>query len=314
MAVITTGELQKLMWIGETTYGTTPTSALTWGGDTLESKDNTDTKREYNLTSGSRSFASTNRGMMLSGFDWKGYVRATSGGYSWVNFFALNALGSTTAVTDHLPSFSSQVQIKQVIGGATTYQNFLYNGCKLNRLEIMAKSPGQAYEFNINVASRWCTYSATKAFTGLQTVTVGADAADPNAVATPVAWTTPCQYNLAGAGYINFYPRNWKLTLDNHVAPMPGQMLGADSSYYQVCGSLEEEEREITFECTLPAYGQTFQNAKRLGSLMTGIKMTIDNKVVTLGNGYFVENDFPTYKQALNDETFKIKFPIISIA
>jgi hypothetical protein len=315
MSVITTGELQELYWIGETVYGTTPATALIWGCDLISAKDDTDTQRAFNMISGSRAFGSTTRGMIKCGFTTKGYARLVSGAYDWTKFFALNALGALAAVTDRLPSFSSQVSIKQTaLGGAITYQYFLYNGCKLSKLVLSGDNVGQPIVWDATVMARWVTYSATKGFTGLQTVTVGADPADPN-TATPVCWTTPHQYNLNGAGYVTtLRPRSWKLTIDNHCVPMPGQVLGADAIYYEVAQTIEEENRDIILEVTLPAQDQTFETAKRLGQVMTGFKIQVDAKVITLGTGYFEENDFPTYKQGLNDETFKIRFQTITIA
>jgi hypothetical protein len=267
----------------------------------------------FEFLSGARNYQVSTRGMIKTGFTAKGYARKVSGGYDWTKFFALNGLGALAAVADHLPSFSTQLLIKQTFGG-TTYQYFLFNGCKMNKLLLTAKSPGQPIEWEIGVLARWPSFSNTKVFTGLQSVTVGADAADPNTADQTVCWTGIPQFNLAGGGYVNFQPRNWKLTIDNHVEATPGNVLGADSNYYPCANTLEEGPRDIIFEAILPAVDQTFQNAKRLGSVMTGIKIPVDAKTITLGTGYFEENDFPAYAQKINDESIKLRFQGITIA
>jgi len=268
----------------------------------------------FEFLSGSRAFGTTTRGMIKTGFVHKGYPRLVSGGYNWTNFYAVNALGAAGAVADHLPSFSTQISIKQTVSGVASYQYFLFNGCKMTKLEMSAKSPGQPIEFDSTVMARYVQYYTSKAFPSqLQTVTLGADPSDPSA-AVPVTWTGAMQRNLNGTGYVTVQPRNWKLTIDNHCEAMPGNVLGSDGTYYPIANTIEEGQRDIIFEATFPAVDQTYQQAKRLGQVMTGITIPVDAKTITLGTGYFEENDFPTYAQKLNDESVKIRFQTITIA
>jgi hypothetical protein len=312
MPVITTGELMRLYWLAEATYGVTPSgSPLTWGSELESVKDDTVTDREFHNYSGSRSFTATTRGPWKCGYTAKCRARKASGGYDWTKFFALNGFGALAALTDRLPSFSTQIGIKQVTTG-TAYQYFLYNGCKMNKLVIGSTGPGKEITFDASVMSRFVSYSTSKTFAGLQNVTVGADASDM--YTDTLSWTGVLYRIIAGGGNVAFYPRDWKLTIDNHLEMEPGNLLGADSSYYQIANTIEEGNRDITFEATIPAIDQTYQTAKRNGSFIDAVQIPIDAKVITLSNGYMTEDDFPEYKQAVNQETIKVSFKTLTVA
>lgn len=306
------------MWIAESVYGTTPTSALGWASEYYGIKDdgNLDVLPQY--IGGDRGFQTYTRGPFKAGYTLKGVSRvySASPAYKWTDFFALNAFGAAQALADHLPSFSSVVDIQEVTG-STVHDYFLFNGCKIGKLEIGGTDPGRILTFDATVMARWAQQSATKAFTGLQGVTVGADPSAP-ASANPLTWSGIMQYNLNAGGLTNWAPRKWKLTIENKLVPMPGNVYGADSVYYPlIAGStIEEGPREIILEVTLPARDQTWQNAKRSGLPVTAVKIPIDltapsgYQYINLANGIFKADDFPDYKQdAPNEETVKILFP-----
>lgn len=314
--VITTGELRRLMWIAETVYGTTPTSALGWASEYYGIKDdgNLDVLPQY--IGGDRGFQTSTRGPFKAGYTLKGVSRvySASPAYNWTDFFGVHAFGAAQALADHLPFFSTVVDIQEVTG-STIHDYFLFNGCKINKLEIGGTDPGKILTFDAVVMARWVQHSASKAFTGLQSVTVGADPSAP-ASGNPLTWSGILQYNLNAGGLTNWAPRKWKLTIDNKLIGEPGNVFGADSTYYPLfANTLEEGPREILLELTLPARDQTWHNAKRAGLPVTAVKIPIDltapsgYQYINLANGIFKADDFPDYKQDLNEETVKILFP-----
>jgi len=313
MSVITTGELEQLYYVAETVYGTTPPvgtiATLTWGADLLQVKDTTDFQRTFDYISDSRAYGVTTRGMAKCGFDAKCYARNNATPYFWTNFFALYALGAVGAVTEHLPSFSAQISIKQ----GAAYQRFLYNGCKMTKLVMGSEGVGRPIVFDASILARYVSYSTSKAFSGLQSLTLGADPGDPIASSDPVSWLKKLGYTLSGGATTDLLARTWKLTIDNHLQAMPANILSG-ATYYPIASTIEEENREIIFEATIPAQDQTFETAKRNGTAMTSLTIPADNKTITLSNGYFDDTDFPTYKQGLNDENIKIHFKTITIA
>ena len=311
--VITAGEMKRLMWIAESNYGVTPTGALGLAAEYYSIKDDSDFAVVPHWLGSNRSYTSTTRGPIKAGFTVKAVARANSvsPAYNWVNFFALNAFGATTGLTEHLPSFSSVVDIQEVTGG-TVHDYFLFNGCKINKLVIGATDPGKIVTFDATVLARLPTWSASKTFAGLQAVTVGAD---PSAVTTdPITWSGILQYNLGGAGLANWAPRKWSLTVDNKLVVEPANLLGADSANYSVANTLEEGQRDIILDVTLPARDQGLQTAKRLGTAMTAVTIPIGDKVITLTGGTFQANDYPEYKQDVNEESAKIIFQNLTIA
>jgi hypothetical protein len=307
------------MWIAETAYGTTPTSALGWASEYYGLKDDSNLDVQPQYIGGDRGFQTSTRGPFKVGYTLKGVSRiySASPAYKWTDFFSVNAFGAAQALTDHLPSFSSVVDIQEVTG-STVHDYILYNGCKISKLEIGGTDPGKILTFDATVMARMIQSSTTKAFVGLQNVTVGADPSAP-ASANPLTWSGIMQYNLNGGGLTNWQPRKWKLTIDNKLEPMPGVIQAADTavmSYYPVPNTIEEGKREIMLELTLPARDQIWQNAKRSGLPVTAVKIPIDltspngYQYINLANGIFKADDFPDYKQdGPNEETVKILFP-----
>lgn len=313
VANYTTGELKELEYIAETVYGTTPVTALAWGSDLYEIKETSDMGATPTYVGGSRAFTDTVYGPKSIGLQTKGICYAGTG---FQSFYALHSLGTTTGVLDHLPSFTAQFLLKQIVGAVTTYNFHFFNGCKMDKLEIAAEAPGKPIMFNADIKAQWVqtltNTTGAKAIVGLQSITVGADSTAPTK--NTVTWSGVSQVGLAGGAMGNWNLTTWKLAINNNLEGMPGNKTGADAALYPLANlSLEEGKREIDFDFTLPASGQTYIDAMRAGSAVV-VTLPIDGKIVTLSGGKFVANDFGNYKQAVNTETHKVRFNVISIA
>lgn len=130
--------------------------------------------------------------------------------------------------------------------------------------------------------------STTKAITGLQALTVGADPAD--ITTSLLTWSGISQINVAGGGLANWHPRRWTFAIDNHLEPWQQNKTGADTNNYAVeAGQLPESDRDITLEVELPHESETYLNANIAKSAITAVTLPIGNKTLTLTNGRLVE-------------------------
>jgi hypothetical protein len=307
MAAFTAGELKTLNYIPEVTYGVTPVTALTWGGDIEEFTPTDDMKVRINRISGTRSTFDATRDAAEMGFKLKCRARAAAGGTDWRALWAAYAFGSTTALTDHLGSFSAQV-LKTV--GASNYYT-QYSGCKLDKLGISAASPGEPWMFEADVMARWKQNATAKAIVGLQSLTVGANATDTTT--SPLTWNGASQYNIGG-GLVTWYPKSIKFGVDNAMQRQMGNVVGADAVKYSVPIGISEGARDITLEANLWYADETFVNARLNNTAVTAVTIPIDTFTVTLSNGVFMANDFPALKHDLMEETVKINFKSLTIA
>ena len=302
----TAGELQPLFYVAESVYGTTPTGALSWGGDPVSIKLNIDKKRNYVNQATNRSFGTTTKGPERYGFQAKLYNRSA---IDW-RTLAAGAFGAVSALTDHQGSFSALIAKK----AAAAYKYLLFNGCKVNKLTISAELPGMPFVFDYDILAQYATADTDKTFAGLQAVTVGADPADP---AKPVdSWLTALQINIAAGGLAAFPVQKFSLTIDNHMKGQEGIVIGNDTIHYalEAGQGINEGERDIIFEYTIPSTNETYTNSKLIDSAITALTIVIGSYTITLAGGGWEANDFPEIKQGLNEETGKIRFNALTIA
>lgn len=310
MANYSPGELANFNYSAETNYGTTLTTALTWGCTVQSAKPKVNPHKAFHLGSTSRSYSDVTRGAWDIGLKLKGWARATSGGYDWRNFFATYALGSTTALTEHLGSFTGQVEF--AIGAGKLYWHL--NGCKIDKLKISCEGAGQIIDFDADILARWLTKGTAKAITGLQTVTVGADASE--IITAMLTWSDVSQINIAAGGLVDWHPKSWSIEIDNQLTATMGNLLGADSAYYHCPRALNEGGRDIVFTCQLDLENETYNTAKLASSAITAITIPIDNDVITLSNGEILleDDDLPEFKRDVMEQPLRIRFKSISVA
>lgn len=307
MATYTAGELDSLQWVNESVYGTIPTGALSWAGDIISLKPSIDMSTEFLHATGSRAYNATARGMTKAGFSVECRARADASPYDWEDFWAVYGLGAASTTAEHLGSFTAQVA---KIVGATSYYNH-YNGCKFNKFSIKGTAVGEPLVFGGDIMAQSISYGTSKNLTQIQTVTVGADAAEQTGAT--LRWNSICQINIAGGGLANFFPKNWVFTCDNFLEAMPGHRANG-ATIYDVPVAIDEGRRDLTFTCTLPHGSETYTNAKIAGSAITALTFGVGAMTVTLSTGEFVPNEFPELKHDLMEETMTIKFKTIAIA
>lgn len=309
MVVRTAGNVGYLHYVAESSYGTIPTGVLSWGMDITSFTQTANFNTEEYWIPASRSYNSTTRGPYDIGYTAKGYSRVSTTSATFLNFFALYGMGATNGTTaETIPDFTTQMN--EVVS-TNNYYSF-FPGCKIDKLTISTEGPGMPYVFEIDVLAQYVEKETSKDVTGIQTVTVGANPTAPTGAV--LRWNAVSQINLAAGGLANWYPKNWKLTIDNHLERQYGHKTGGDAAIYPVTVALNEGIRDITFECELWHEAETYTDAKIANSAVTAITLTIDGAVLTLNNGYFVADDYPELKHDLMTEPIKIKFKSISIA
>lgn len=310
MAAYSPGELVNLYYVPESEYGTTPVTALTYGAVLQTGKPRTNANKAFHRGSTSRSYSDVTRGPYDIGLKVKAYARVISGGYNWTNFFAAYALGSTTALTEHLGSFTAQLE--WAIGAGKVYWHL--NGCKMNKLAIACEGPGQIIDFDADIIARWITKGTSKAITGLQTVTVGAD---PSEITTAlVTWASVSQINIAAGGLVDWHPRQWKIEIDNGLKATMGNLTGADSNNYSCAQAINEGPRDILLTCTIDLENETYNTAKLANSAITAVTFVLDGYTITLSNGELLmeDDDLPEFKRDINEQPIRIRFKSIAIA
>jgi hypothetical protein len=321
MAIYSPGELfADFDYITEVTYGVTPATQLIYGCTIHSVKPRVATHTTFHNGSTGRSFSDATRGAWDVGFKLKGYIR-TTGGPTWRNFFPVFGLGSTTALTEHLPSFSGQIEFK--IGAARVY--WMFNGCKIDKLKISCEGPGQILDFEADVIARWVEKTTTKTLAGLQAaVVVGADGA--TATGGMLTWETASQINIDAGGLVDWHPKSWTLEIDNHLNPSMGCLLGADAEYYHCAQALAEGGRDILFTCNLDLESETYNAAKLVKSVagdapaspITSLTIPIGSAIdtITLANGIILleDDDLPEFKHDVMEQPIRIRFKSLTIA
>jgi len=310
MTGYTAGELKRMYYVPEVTYGTTPTAALTYGGAILRMTPKVNMAMERHWLGDTQGYTQVTRGPYKAGYELEYYAHVDSGAYYWYNFAAVYGLGAAAAFADHLGSFTTQF-MKYV--NPTYYYDF-YNGCKINQLDLLFNKPGQPIVFKADVKSQFLTLGTSKTMTGLQNgVVVGAN---PTDIATNLLCRNGIsQINLGAGGLVNWYPKTMALSIPRNLEPVEGVKLGADSVNYPLeVLQLDEGQREVTLTCDIRYGNTTYKAAKLAGTAITALTIPIGNQLITLANGDFAADDFPEERQAIRDEPLKMHFKALTIS
>jgi len=296
--------------VEEITYGNTPATALSYTGEIARLAMDCNFNPELVYIQGSRIFGASYRGPYDAGFTYKAWCRANSGSplWNWTDFWAKYGIGSATAPTLTLPTFSALTG-KSV--GANNYYN-LWNGCKVNKFRIACDKPGTAMEFEFDCLAQMVEWDTDRNFSGLQLVAVYAS--DPTPPTTNlVTWRGNLTIDLGG-GAVTICPSKFSLTVQNNLKREYGTRVGNDAVSYPVALHLQEDKMELVVEMTLPHGTETYNLAKSAGTAITSLTLPVDNKTITLTGGVFAANDFPDYSQAPSEENVKMSFSNIAIA
>ena len=303
----TAGDLVQFLYVNESVYGTTPTSALVYGGDTATFTPKVDLSQNYIRLAGSRGIGTVVPGPYKCGFNATMYDRV---GYDWTTFFAVNACGAAGGLTEHLGSFSAQIETLE-----NSYPVYnVYSGCKIDKLKISCDKPGMPLIFDIDVMAQWVIWGGSKSMTGFQTVTVGADPSMPSGQV--YCWSDKHMINIAGGGAATFPVSKWSFTLENHLVGMPLVVTGADAYKLplEAGAGISEGVRDIVFEYECPSTNETYTNSKLANQAITSLTVPVGAKTITLTDGVWEGNDLASKKQDLMTESGKIRFKSLTIA
>lgn len=307
MAKYTRGSVGHAMYVAESVYGTIPTGAMSWAGETQEYSPEHNFHQEFVPGPASRSFT---EGLSMDTWEMAFRLQALAKVSNWKSYWARFGMGSTSGTADALDSFVQQVDIYD----GSTHSYHVANGCKMNRLEIDAKAPGAAYLFNAQNFCQWEEGFSTRAVNTIQNVSLGAEASDP---ATAIlGWNGNSQINVAGGGLATWYPQNFKLIVDNHLTREKGVVTGYDTNKYPTAIGLSPGQREIIFEGQVISGDMTYYNIMKSNTLITSLTIPIDTDTVTLTYGRPYRDQWPKWLNTndVNLEPVRFRFKSISIA
>jgi hypothetical protein len=306
-------DIKRTYWVAETVFATTPAAALKALGETmdLQTKPNFNPEEDEFLDRAFTSVAFQNYevGFTLTSKVWlrDGVVFVPE------DFWALYVLGETTgrATDGRLDSFS--LISKKSTPTLTEYA--LFNGCMVDGLTIQAPGVGKALLYALDCRCQYVSISATKAFTGLQTVTVGADPTLPTTAYARWDGTAP-QVNY-GAGLANITGViDWKLTIKNNLGPEWGKRIGTDALVYPIAENFDEGDFDCTVDITRWHRDSTHWTQKRLRTTGIVVTLPVNGKIWTFTGGYFKDASAPDHKSGKDPlkETLSLKFNGLTIA
>jgi len=287
----TAGELGSLFFLKEVDYGKTPTGTMKAGLYSTAWQRQDDKHRYRQYLPGSRSYdvnTSVDQGNDVA-FSVSGPLRAATVGIDWAEPLISGAFGIpsgssiATGDLDILPSYSILMQL-----GSTAKANLeqvLYNGCKVNTLNISADQPKAVIAVNATVFAQFAEKLAASKATKLQTmdITTATDAITSRPAA--IQWNSGIK-----VGTTDFYPESWSISVDNGLGRTSGPLIGADTNTYVGTRCLTEGQRNITLSmvCWFKDYKiieDQLDNAKAGNveiPLSNGKKITLSNNRYTL--------------------------------
>jgi hypothetical protein len=313
MTTILGSEVKRAYWSAETNFGVTTTAALKALGDVFDFSSNFNPNPEEDSIE-NRAFTKIGFGVNELTFSLKSKVWQRDGVvFVPEDFWALYALGETTgrSTDGRLDSFS--LVTKKANSAGTWYA--LWNGCMVDSLSIAAPGVGKALIYELGCRAQWMSLSTTKAFTGLQAVTVGADPTLPTTDYD--RWNGTLPTVNYGSGAINVAGTiDWNIAIKNGLGPEWYKKTGSTLNPY-VAENFDEGE----FECVVEInrwHREELHLVQMLARVTTGITLTlpINGKTWTLSGGYVPGGTMPDMKSGKDPlrESIKLKFNAISIA
>lgn len=309
MAGFTAGNMKRWAFVPEATYGTTPATALTYGGAVLKLTPKVNPDTEFIYLGDTPDYTQVTRGPYKVGYSLEYYAHQDSGAYYWYNFATVYAMGASKALADTLPSFTSS--FRKYVGTTNYYQ--VFNGSKINSTTWRFGKVGKPIIFKDDVVSQFITLLSNKTGTGIQHgVTIGAD---PTDISTNLLCRTGVsQINLGGGGLTNWYPELFEITIGRELDPVPGSKVVNSVDYPLDSIALDEGPRTISATAEVRYANSTYTAAKQAGTPITAITIPCGNQTITLSNGDFIGDDHPDETQNIRDETIKMRFKTMTMA
>lgn len=289
MGIKTAGALKPLQYIEESTFGTLPSGAFSYGGKLSSQSQSNTYDIETFVSDGSRTTELVNFAAQEVGFDVELGTYLDDGAYSWTYLLDL-ALGSSSARSD-IPSFSALFE-------AAPDQYYLYRGCKVDSLTLTASGVGKAVIASVGAKAMIGKAGSTKA-----ELCSNADATIP--ALNPV--THNCYPTITLGSDITVPAMSWSIAIANGLTLkegiVDGKPLKAGSLIYP------DGMLDITLEYTVASTSLVWDRLKMLADEQS--RFTVTHKVgeytLTFSSCWFSADDLPTRGQSGYDETVTIK-------
>ena len=300
--ILTAGDLQRIIWVEETTYGTTPVNGWKNGPQTLNLTPVNNQGKNELFWGGRRSFVSaayteqrrSTRFKMTSNEE----MRA-----DWTSPLLTGVLGTPqgTELLGYLPSFSMIVGVGK--------ERVLYCGCKVNSLKITADSPKAILQTETELVCKYVEPIDTNGIVnGLQGLTLGAM---PSATNYPAVQVMP-PIMLDGK---RINPIAWTFSVENNLVSEDGGETGADHEMHAVSVNVLEGARSIMFECELYLYDLSFLKDRLANKEIATLSFGLGNKRINLLNGRYVVDggDENMFEQAQMKQKLRMIFESVVV-
>lgn len=289
MGIKTAGALKALQFVKETTFGTTPSTQLSYGGK-LASFDHTNTHEiETVVADGARTTEIVTFGKQSAGFSAELGLYRDSGAYSWTQWLEL-ALGDSGETRGDIDSFSAYVE-------ASPDQHYLFRGSKIDTLTLNATAVGSPLTANLSAVSMQQTMAETKA--GVLT-----NAAATVPALNPVTHSAYPLY-VNGSTSITIPAMSYSITITNALTSKEGIVNGmalAAGSAIIPDGALD-----IRLEYTVVSTSLMWDRLKLAETDGFTIRHSIGGYTLTFEDCWLPGDDFPSRSQSVYDETITIQ-------
>jgi len=293
MAIKTPGSLGALQYVVESTYGTTPSTALSYIGFMNTMQESGGSDEEEQLKDGSRIFDTVLHRVKSAGFSAKlSMFRDQS-----TNYYLKSLVNMAYAPNADLTSFSALMKIAQ--GEYAAFQ-----GCKIDTLAIGADRVGDKVTADVTVkALKALDHSGTKP-TGWGNENTGPT------TKTPIIYDAYASATINGnAKTIN--ARSFRYTISNNLEEKEGIMSG---TAYAAGNGLVPGVTEVELEYSLLSADSEWDNLKLAHADGITITHTIGAHTYTFSNCYIITEDHPSRSQSSYDETVRFKAGSMSVS
>ena len=297
MAVKVPGSMAGFQFVKEATFGTTPTTAMKYGGHlrTLDTpfNPNADELEPDN----SRQFSEVIFTNEDHGFNAElSIYKSVASGYSWLDLTELAIGANGTGVGMTLPSFSTLLKV-------ASDQFFLMKGCMVNSFELSTEGVGKQIRATIDALCKRIGVPVASRPSG-----IGADAAKPT--------TAPLTYNKYPTSNIPNYAtinaKNFTLNINNNLAPQEG--FDTDSTPLSAGSGIIPGIVDIELTMESMSDGLYWDALKLNKGRDYTVVLSIDGYNLTLTGCYLPGGDMPSRSNTEPyDETITLKAKNITI-
>lgn len=289
MGYKTAGALKALQYITETTFGTTPSTQLAYGGK-LASLDTTNSHEiETVVGDGTRAVELVTWGRQTCGFTAELGIYRDSGAYSWTQWLEL-ALGASGEDRLDIDSFSAYVE-------ASPDQHYMWQGSKIDSLALAATNVGSAVTATVTAVSMLQSLAETKA-------ELLSNAAATIPALNPVTHNAYPIY-VNGSTSITIPATSYTITISNALTSIEGIVDGTALSAGS--GIIPDGALDIRLDYTVPSTSLVWDRLKYAETEGFSITHRIGGYDLTFEDCWLPGDDMPSRSQAVYDESIGIQ-------